>query len=546
MSRKRRFIFALGSGYAAIAANILYTASAIPLALHYLTREEFGLWSVVLQITGYLSLLDLGVGQSVSRLLVDTKDDVNGGIYGSVLQTALFVFAVQAFIIASFGFLFSRPICFLMGIPPNLTSTFEALLQLQCVVFSLNFLLWPFGLLPLWSHQRLDLANFASIAGFAAGLLFLWIGFRTGLRTFSLLIANVASEAVNISLTILATTRLKLLPCWGYWGTISWERSWEVFRFSRDVFVSQLAGQLIWASQPILVSRLIGLDAAAVWSVCTKSFNMAQVVVYRLYDFSVAGFSEMIVRGEIDRFRSRLGSIIALSAVGAGFFAVLGALGNRSFVNFWTAGKVSWDMWSDLAAAAYLLSTIVTRCYTGLTGMVKQIGNYKYISLLEGVLVITGSIILGPRLHFVGVLLSSLLANLLCSGAYGVFRVSRYFNMPIVDVIFGWLKGAFLYVGAFMLAGFGIFCLGNQFSGFLPFLITAGFAGLTGIVLAILLGLPREIRKEFIHFGTELSQNIRRGKQPPISAVSGPIRPTAVENEFPRPPDADRSNTDSR
>jgi len=73
MSRKRRFITALGSGYLALIANVVFTAVSVPLALHYLSKEEFGLWSVVLQITGYLSLLDLGVGQSVSRLLVDSK-----------------------------------------------------------------------------------------------------------------------------------------------------------------------------------------------------------------------------------------------------------------------------------------------------------------------------------------------------------------------------------------------------------------------------------------------------------------------------------------
>jgi len=511
MSRKRRFIFAVGSGYVALVANVLYTGSSIPLALHYLTREEFGLWSVVVQITGYLSLLDVGVGQSAARLLVDTKDDINGGIYGSVLKTASIVFTIQAFIVASFGFLFSHPLAYLMGIPPNLTSTFEVLLQWQCVILAVTFLTTPFGFLPLWAHQREYLTNFAYVAFFAMGLLFLWIGFKAGLRTFSLLLSNVAGTVVNISLMALATTRLKLLPSRGHWGAISRERSWEVFRFGRDLFVAGLGAQLISASQMILVSRLIGLDAAGVWSVCTKSFNMARLVVFRLYDFSCAGFSEMIVRGEIDRFRSRFVGILTLSAVGAGFCGVLGAFGNRAFVNFWTGGKVSWDTWSDIASGVYLFSFAVTRCYTGLTGTIKQIGNYKYISLMEGVLVVVGSIILAPHLHFFGVLLSSLLANLLCSGAYGAFRVSRYFNRSIVEVTFGWLKGAFLYVAAFALVGFGVFWLGNRFSGPVPFLITAGSAGLAGIVLALVFGFPSEIRKELIHFGTSLGKKFAKG-----------------------------------
>src|ERR1700726_2434463 len=133
MSRKRRFIFALGSGYVALAANVLYVAATIPVALHYLTREEFGLWSVITPIRECLALFDLGLSASVARLLVDTKDDINGGVYGSLLKTASLIFAILALIIVSSGFLLSHLISYLMGIPPNLVSTFEALVQWQFV-----------------------------------------------------------------------------------------------------------------------------------------------------------------------------------------------------------------------------------------------------------------------------------------------------------------------------------------------------------------------------------------------------------------------------
>jgi O-antigen/teichoic acid export membrane protein len=546
MSRKRRFIFALGSGYVALAANVLYVAATIPLALHYLSREEFGLWCVVVPVREYLLLFDLGVSASVARLLVDTKDDINGGVYGSLLKTSSLIFAILAIIIASSGFLLSHPISYLMGIPPNLVSTFEALVQWQFVITSVASLTIPFGYLPLWSHQRSDVANFASVGLFAAGLLFMWIGFKTGLRTFSLVLSNVASALVSISFMVLATTRLKLLPSRGHWGTITWERFWEVFRFSRDLFIAGLVPQMISASQMILVSRILGLDAAGVWSVCIKSFNMARLVIFRLYDSCGAGFSEMIVHGEIGQFRGRFAGILALSAVGASFLGVLGAFGNRGFVHFWTGGKLSWDSWSDVAAGAYLVSFTITRCYTGLTGIVKQIGNYKYISLLEGLLVIVGGIAFAPRFHFCGVLLSSLLANLLCSGVYGAFRVSRYFNTSLVEVTFGWLKRTCLYTVIFTLAGFGIFWLGNRFSGPIPFFTTAVLAGLIGIVLALLFGLPCEIQRELVHFGTGIKQKIRQGKEPPTSAVNELILSTTVENQRTRARrDADSKASDS-
>jgi O-antigen/teichoic acid export membrane protein len=517
MSRKLRFLFSLGSGYVALAANVLYVAASIPLALRHLTREEFGLWSVVVPLRECLVLLDLGVSAAVARLLVDVKDDINGGAYGSLLKTAWLIFGLLATIIVSSGFLLSRPLAFLMGIPPAFVSTFEVLVRWQFVITGVGFLTTPFGYLPLWSQQRSDLINLSFVGFFAAGLFFMWIGFETRLGAYTLILSNATSAIFSIASMTLAAACLRLIPSRGHWGVISWKRFWEVFRFSRDLFIAGLAPQLIPASQMILVTKILGLDAAGVWSVCTKSFNMARLIICRIYDSSGAGLSEMIVRGEIERFRSRFAGLVALSAVGAGFFGVLGALGNRGFVNIWTGEKLAWDSWSDVAAAAYLFSFTITRCYTGLTGIVKQVGNYKYISLLEGVLVIVGGIVLAPQLHFCGVLLSSLLANLLCSGAYGAFRVARFFSTSFVEVTFGWLKSTLLYVLIFALGAFGIFWLGNRFSGPLPFLTTATSAGVIGSVLALLFGFPREILRELVHAGNNFKPKIAHRKRQRMS-----------------------------
>jgi len=73
-------------------------------------------------------------------------------------------------------------------------------------------------------------------------------------------------------------------------------------------FVLGLALQIISASQVIMVSRFLGLEAAATWSICTKVFQFAQQIVYRLLDFSEAAFSEMVLRREIERFKSGSGS----------------------------------------------------------------------------------------------------------------------------------------------------------------------------------------------------------------------------------------------
>ena len=85
MSRFRTTALSLASGYAAMASNVVYTLASIPLALRYLPKDEFGLWALITQITGYLVLID--VASSLSRILIDHKDTRDDGMYGSVIRT---------------------------------------------------------------------------------------------------------------------------------------------------------------------------------------------------------------------------------------------------------------------------------------------------------------------------------------------------------------------------------------------------------------------------------------------------------------------------
>ena len=70
MSRVTRFVASLSSAYVTLAASMLYISVGVPLALKFLPKEQYGLWALVLQTSVYLSLLDLGVLQTVARLLI--------------------------------------------------------------------------------------------------------------------------------------------------------------------------------------------------------------------------------------------------------------------------------------------------------------------------------------------------------------------------------------------------------------------------------------------------------------------------------------------
>jgi len=87
MSRFRLAIHGVVSGYVMLAATAVFGLASVPVALHYLSKEQFGLWALMLTLVSYLNLVDVGMSGSIRRLLIDFKDDRDGGHYGSLIKT---------------------------------------------------------------------------------------------------------------------------------------------------------------------------------------------------------------------------------------------------------------------------------------------------------------------------------------------------------------------------------------------------------------------------------------------------------------------------
>src|ERR1051326_6424759 len=118
--------------------------------------------------------------------------------------------------------------------------------------------------------------------------------------------------------------------------------------------------QLLNASQVVVVSRKLGLTAAAIWAVATKVHSLAYLVVSRIFDFSGSAFGEMVARGERQNLERRFRDVFQLTASCAIFAGAAVAVCNDSFVLAWTKGKIAWADQNNVLLGLLLLVTCVT------------------------------------------------------------------------------------------------------------------------------------------------------------------------------------------
>jgi len=513
MSRLRLAAFSLASGYLAIAANAAYALASIPLALHYLSTEQFGLWVSITTVASYLVLVDLGMSGSVSRNLMDHKENKADGRYGSVIQTSLLVGLVQGAVIALGGVIVGFWFPALLRVPAGYTMIFRILVAGECLLLGLFFVgRTLMGILQ--AHGRFDILNYTQIFQLAAGFIAQWLTFHWGWGLYSLLAAGAVTGLCGLANNLAAVLRLRLLPPPGSWGRPSWQLFRGVFAYGNDLFLMTLGLQLLNASQIIIIARAQDLTAAAVWSIASRTFQLAFQFVGRIFDFSGTALGDMIIGGERNLLRRRFRDILMLTGSAVVFAAAGVAVCNSSFLAVWTKKVVAWPWRNDVLLGALLLLNCVGRCFLGLSGYAKELRTMRWIYFLEGATFAVAALLVAPHLGLSGIILMAILANLAWSGSYGIRWAARYLGVSVREILFEWLGPAQRYLLLLLPIAAGTWWATLSLPPIFRLVVNGGVVGAVGLALFWTSGLTPALRAELKHTLGHLRPKVRSSTVP--------------------------------
>ena len=438
MSRFRRVIHSVASGYFVIGTTAVYSLASVPLALKYLSKADFALWALMSSISGYLALIDLGMSGSVARLLIDYKDKRADGVYGSLIKTGWCVLVTQGVFIWMIGFGFAPVLASLLDIPSEVREGFVTLMRWQSSLLALSFASKIFGHL-LTAHQRMDLINYGQVAGIVVGYFSLWFFFSHGHGVYSWILASFVTLFTNVICTLPACFKMNVFPPAGQWGRARWYYFRELFGYGKDLFLVAVGTQMIVASQTMIITRTLGLEAAAAWSVGTKMFNLLTQLIYRIFDVSCPALSEMQSRNETSLLQARYKAIVILSASFSALVAVIYVVCNSSFVTVWSHGKFIWPTTNDLLLASWMVVMAVLHCHNCFVLVLKDVRFMRYIYFIEGIVFVATSLFLAKHWGLPAIIGCSVVCSALLSGAYGIRRVSEYFQLPVREVALRWM-----------------------------------------------------------------------------------------------------------
>lgn len=483
--------------------TVIYGLASVPLALHFLSVEEFGLFVLLIQISAYLGLIEMGMAGATARLLVDHKDHPNAGPYGSIIVTGFAIFALQGAFILATGLLASSWLVGAVGVPATLQADGTYLLKWLSLCFAVATTLKMFNSV-LYAYQRLDIIN--AITGFAVIFALIVmaavLSFGGGLR--GLAVVFVLQTLLTILMQGFACWFLRLLPDFAHLGRPTWARFREMFRYAKDIFFFNIGNQILEASQLIIVTRLMGLNAAAMWSVGTKLFNLLYQLLTRIEGTAIVFFSEMMVRGESEHLKFRFRQIYQISAAFTVSALSVAIAINQPFVSVWAEPTLAWPTMMSCLMAPVVFLNVVTRCHVDLILHTKKLLALRYLYLLEALLFVGLCLFLVPYFGLYGIIMASLFCVLFVRFGYTSYRVADYFRIPVSVVCGTWLKKSILAA-----AVLGVFVatsgMVSQYLASRPAqLVGAGlWTGLPAIIVLLTIAIPRDAMSEMLRNATQ-------------------------------------------
>ena len=328
-----------------------------PFIVRHLGNTGYGVWVLLVSLTGYLGLLDLGVRGAVTKYVAKFHAQNAHEDASRLVSSALGIFisagVLAISVSASLGFFVGN----LFHIPENYRLAAEIVMVLTGVNIAVSLVSGVFGGI-LVGRQRFDLTNIIEIAGMGLRTLLTILALSHGRGLIALaciqLLASLATGLTYafLSFRVYPQIRFRLANC-------NRQHLRLIFSFSTYAFLLQVFVYLIFYTDSVVIGTFLPVSFVTFFVIAGNLMNYARAVVSGI-STTLAPLASALEaagqEGELQRVflkGTRIATAIILP-IGLSFM-----LRGKSFIGLWMgpaygdlSGRVLWVLSLALLFAA--------------------------------------------------------------------------------------------------------------------------------------------------------------------------------------------------
>jgi len=517
MSRARIYARNLMTNWSAHVVNLVVMFFLSPFVVHTLGKMEYGIWSLLTVLTGYMGILDLGVRASTGRhvMLYLGKEDHEA--VDHTIRTSLGFFSLTGGLVLAVGLLAGLifPSAF-----RSVPAEYHTLVLILLPVMAMNVWFSAVGTVfstVIIAHERFDIRRGIDMGVLglrAAGtIIALTLGYGLLGLTAVIVICNLVGLLAN---WVMAHRVYKPFKAWPL--MLSKERVRELMGYGVAAFISTISVNIIGQTDLVIVGAAISVSSVAVYSVGATLIYYSSNFLGHIGDTFFPSVQRAAARDEMGSMRwlflrqVRLGMLVGI-LLNIGFIVF-----SEPFIRLWMLGPKFPESSVQQAATVMAIlaaSKLLLLPEIGAGGLLAAMG---HIRVTAAVTLVEAATNLGLSLFFVlvlkwglaGVAAGTLFARLIVRTFFLPWYACSKLGLSVSTFVFRIGGTAFLAGGLFAAACIGLRTM-IPMDSWPTFAGTAALALLCYIPIALLIIVPAEDRRRLSGFVGRLAFDRQKG-----------------------------------
>jgi len=336
--RYRRAALGTLAAFAARGLQILTSFITVKMTLHYLGTDRYGMWVVISSTIAMFSFADLGIGNGLLNAISDAHGRGDRTAAANYVSSAFFALTGIA-ALAGLGFAVCYPFIpwpTVFNVPAGTLAALEA--GPAVAVFVASFLVsMPLGVVQRirmgYQEGFIDSAwvTVGNLCAFAAVVLGVYWKVSLTWLVFGMVAVPAIVQVVN-AVVLFSRHYVWLRP---RWRAATRAASTRVMRTGGYFFILQIAGAVAYQSDAMILTQMLGTDAAARYAVPMKLFQLMPVILGFAANALWPAYGESVARGDLSwakraLTRSMWGSFAVSGVVSLGLVLI-----GRPFISWW-------------------------------------------------------------------------------------------------------------------------------------------------------------------------------------------------------------------
>ncbi len=414
-STKTRIIRGVAVGWIAQACGLMVTFITTPIVIHGLGDAKYGIWSIVMSLTGYYGLADLGLGKATAKYLaqydaVGDRETVQR-ILGTTIRTYCWLAAAVAAIAMGLAWWF--PVLFgTGGLPDGTVGVVVLLIGLRVAVQ----LLGSTYRCALIAHKRFDLTNVLSIVSQVGTAVCIVIIIELGGGLGQMALAVFAVSVLVQGITWRLAVHKLDLPSFSL-GDANDETRKMMLGFGLLTVVANSAQQLARNSGAIIGGMIAGPAAVAYFSVAQTISQKFLVLGKPIGQAVLPTASQLQAQDRSEKLRELTEQVLRILLALAFVFVTIIWVFGYQFVSKWI--DVPFAQQSYQLFCILVLALVASLPGSSMQQILQGLGRVRFVATLgvvEAICVVVLAVPLTYAYGMVGMAFTLLLTTLVYRG----------------------------------------------------------------------------------------------------------------------------------